>query len=533
MSDRILAELTPEQTLPLDGDEATDLIERGVSAREYPHQPCSSGGPAPADQALAAQLAGKIHGSLHGRVTAERICCARQVVEAVKARRLSERAAVIAVTTTIVESTILNINVELDHDSLGLFQQRASWGSRENRLNPTWATNAFLNAMLRKFPDGSWQTEPIGEVCQTVQVSAYPDRYQYQAGDAATIVAALWRKGKGRTDVNGDGHGDLVVHSRGPGGTGELWVWTGYDKGLYQTPKKVFDKSRYMADAKIAVADVTGNGCADVIFARARDARSVELYLAPGRTNGSFVGNWGEPITTFGRPLESLQLCAGDLNGNGHADLVVYCQGPEGLGELWVWAGYAKGLYQTPTKVFEKSKHMANAKIAVADVTGEGRADVIFARARDAGSVEFYLAPGNAGDNFVDAWGKPITTFGRPLENLQLGAGDLNGNGHADLVIYCRAPDGSGELWAWTGYAKGLYQTPKKVFEKSKYMADAKIAVVDVTGEGRADVIFLRGIDDDSVELYVAPGNAGESLVGNWGKPITIFGRPLDALQVG
>jgi hypothetical protein len=336
-----------------------------------------------------------------------------------------------------------------------------------------------------------------------------------------------------RTDVNGDGHGDLVVHSRGPGGAGELWVWTGYDKGLYQTPKKVFDKSKHMANTKIAVADVTGDGCADVIFARAVDDSSVELYLAPGGHKDSLVGNWGKPITTFGRPLESLQLCAGDLNGNGHADLVVYCQGPEGLGELWVWAGYAKGLYQTPKKVFEKSKHMANARIAVADVTGEGRADVIFARAVDGSSVELYLAPGNAGDNLVGNWGKPITTFGRPLENLQLGAGDLNGNGHADLVIYCQDSQGLGELWVWAGYAKGLYQTPKKVFEKSRYMANAKITVADVTGEGRADVIFARDRDADSVELYVAPGNAGESLVGNWGKPITTFGRPLENLQLG
>jgi hypothetical protein len=165
-----------------------------------------------------------------------------------------------------------------------------------------------LSAILRKFPDGSWQTEPVGEVCQAVQVSAFPDRYQYQAVDAATIVAAMWRKGKGRTDVNGDGHGDLVIHSRGPGDTGELWVWAGYAKGLYQTLKKVFDKSRYMANAKIAVADVTGEGRADVIFARARDAGSVEFYLASGNAGDNLVDAWGKPITTFGRPLDSLQL---------------------------------------------------------------------------------------------------------------------------------------------------------------------------------------------------------------------------------
>ena len=98
----------------------------------------------------------------------------------------------IAVTTAIVESTLLNINKEIDHDSLGLFQQRASWGSRQNRLNPTWATNAFLNAMLQKFPRNAWRTTPIGKVCQRVQVSAFPGRYQPQVADARIIVGALW-----------------------------------------------------------------------------------------------------------------------------------------------------------------------------------------------------------------------------------------------------------------------------------------------------------------------------------------------------
>ena len=166
-----------------------------MPATDFPHRPCTPGGPSQQDQDLAAQVGGKLQGVLSGRLTGERICCARQVVEAVKARSLDERAAVIALTTVIVESTILNVDEELDHDSLGLFQQRASWGSREQRLDPKWATNAFLDAMLRKFPDGAWKAGPIGKVCQAVQVSAYPDRYQTQVADATVLAGALWAGG--------------------------------------------------------------------------------------------------------------------------------------------------------------------------------------------------------------------------------------------------------------------------------------------------------------------------------------------------
>ncbi|MGW4639948.1 hypothetical protein ACWEN6_15535, partial [Sphaerisporangium sp. NPDC004334] len=152
---------------------------------------CDANGTTSTDSALATQLNGSLKAKMKGYMSAYRVSCARMVVKAVRDRGLNLRAAVIAITTTIVESSIDNISEELDHDSLGLFQQRASWGTRAERLNPDWATNAFLKKMQSKYPDEKWLTAPIGEVCQAVQVSAYPDRYQPQAGDAKIIVDAI------------------------------------------------------------------------------------------------------------------------------------------------------------------------------------------------------------------------------------------------------------------------------------------------------------------------------------------------------
>jgi hypothetical protein len=171
-------------------DEASAVALAGGGAL-----PCRKGGPTAADKAVVKKIGPKLRGKLRGHLTADRICCARRIVAAVKARRLHRRAAVIAVTTTIVEASLLNVNYG-DRDSLGLFQQRASWGSRAQRLNPTWATNAFLGAMLKKFPNNSWMKTPIGKVCQAVQVSAFPGRYQPEVADARTIVIALWGAGK-------------------------------------------------------------------------------------------------------------------------------------------------------------------------------------------------------------------------------------------------------------------------------------------------------------------------------------------------
>ncbi|GII75739.1 hypothetical protein Sru01_07210 [Sphaerisporangium rufum] len=152
---------------------------------------CDPKGTTSTDASLATQLNGTLKAKMRGYMSAYRVSCARMVIKAAHDRGLDTRAAVIAVATIIVETSIQNISEMVDHDSLGLFQQRASWGTAAQRLNPTWATNAFLDKMIRVYPNNSWKTAPIGEVCQAVQVSAFPDRYQEQAADAQIIVNAI------------------------------------------------------------------------------------------------------------------------------------------------------------------------------------------------------------------------------------------------------------------------------------------------------------------------------------------------------
>ncbi|WP_197094046.1 hypothetical protein [Nonomuraea sp. SBT364] len=189
----------------------------------YQLAPCDPGGTTSTDAALATQLNGTLKAKMRGYMSAYRVSCARMVVQAAHDRGLGRRAAVIAVTTIIVETSVQNISEEVDHDSLGLFQQRASWGSRSQRLNPTWATNAFLNKMIREYPNNSWKNARIGDVCQTVQVSAYPDRYQEQAGDAQIMVDAIWPHvsgPEGRVSVYGVLAGGQLTYTALDGASG-------------------------------------------------------------------------------------------------------------------------------------------------------------------------------------------------------------------------------------------------------------------------------------------------------------------------
>src|SRR4051794_23196958 len=104
-----------------------------------PYAPCQPDGPGAADIATAAALRPSMTGHrLGGSVTRYNVSCARTIVANVQARGLTERAAVIAVTAAIAESSLHNYTVAVDADSLGLFQQRPSqgWGQPGELTDP-------------------------------------------------------------------------------------------------------------------------------------------------------------------------------------------------------------------------------------------------------------------------------------------------------------------------------------------------------------------------------------------------------------
>ncbi|MGN9912721.1 M23 family metallopeptidase [Phytohabitans sp. LJ34] len=103
---------------------------------------------------------------------------------------LPSQAWVIAVATAITESSLYNRTVPVDHDSLGLFQQRPSqgWGTPQQLTDPVYASQAFYRKLATV--DG-WQTMPLAEAAQAVQKSARPNAYQKWAEHAAMLVTTI------------------------------------------------------------------------------------------------------------------------------------------------------------------------------------------------------------------------------------------------------------------------------------------------------------------------------------------------------
>jgi hypothetical protein len=128
------------------------------------------------------------------------------IIEAGKDEGLGRDAWAIALATAMQESKFrnyANVNVPesynydyqaegSDHDSVGLFQQRLSWGKVKDLMTPEKSAKKFYKALERV--DG-WENMSVTKAAQTVQVSAYPDAYA-QWEDLAWDIVKSYEKAK-------------------------------------------------------------------------------------------------------------------------------------------------------------------------------------------------------------------------------------------------------------------------------------------------------------------------------------------------
>ncbi|MCF4123698.1 M23 family peptidase, partial [Antribacter sp. KLBMP9083] len=107
-----------------------------------------------------------------------------------------------------------------DHDSLGLFQMRpaAGWGSVAELMDADYQARAFYGGPTG--PNGGsprglldipgWQSLPKGVAAQSVEVSAYPDRFAEFEPVAEAILASLTDPRPGEATIWPSGSSEVV-----------------------------------------------------------------------------------------------------------------------------------------------------------------------------------------------------------------------------------------------------------------------------------------------------------------------------------
>jgi hypothetical protein len=242
-------------------------------------------------------------------------------------------------------------------------------------------------------------------------------------------------------DVNGDGKPDLVVAIQCVGygncaNGGGVGVLLGNGDGTFQTA--VTYDSGGMAES-VAVADVNGDGKPDLVVANycasgCQDGMNSTVGVLLGNGDGTF-----QPIViVYSGGYASPSVAVADVNGDGKPDIVVSVQctsdctiDPEGM--VSVLLGNGDGTFQTAVPY--DSGGIYAYSVAVADVNGDGKLDLVVANGcansncSSNGTVGVLL--GNGDGTFQTA--VPYDSGG--WEPLSVVVADLNGDGEPDIVL--------------------------------------------------------------------------------------------------
>ena len=360
---------------------------------------------------------------------------------------------------------------ELDVFSLGAEQELTNAGHTFTLANGT-STNIF-----RVTPEVT-SGESDFVVTFNFEPISHPPQFTF-SGDS--VGDSFGRSVSGAGDVNGDGFDDLIVGAffdeNNGANSGSARVFSGADGSVLYTFNG--DSGDSLGLSVSGAGDVNGDGFADLIVgapfdsdngSRSGSARVFSgadgsvLYAFNGDSAGEFFG-----LTVSG---------AGDVNGDGFADLIA------GSRSARVFSGADGSVLQT----FDDDDSITSVSGA-GDVNGDGFADLIVG------------APGNSPSTgrarvFSGADGSVLYTFngdsaGDRFGNSVSGAGDVNGDGFADLIVGTELDDNNGNFSGSARVFSGADGSVLYIFNGSAgdTFGSSVSGAGDVNGDGFADLI--------------------------------------------
>lgn len=329
------------------------------------------------------------------------------------------------------------------------------------------------------------------------------------------------------SDVNGDGLADLVTLQNLDATHGTGWVFPGgWDRVFRAAPVSSFagtmDPAEYdnVGHHVVDVADVNGDGLSDLVTLTSANVTCTYL----GRTNGNFPGPCVEsfrdgttgqgtmvPEILPGSPGGHEPIGVADVTGDGRADLVTFASP---LGVTITYPGTASGSFGVG--VFSFAGTMDSARldgvghyfVDLADVTGDGHADLVTQYTGLGGGVAVY--PGQSSGAFLDATltSGIVTAMNSGSGIEPIGVADVTGDGRAEFVGFDTA---SHNVLVYPGQSNGALGAGIPSFAGTMVSrlfgggSGHEIgAVIDINGDRKADLVtaFFGSAGPGSVAVY-------------------------------
>jgi hypothetical protein len=212
----------------------------------------------------------------------------------------------------------------------------------------------------------------------------------------------------------------VVVAAAGAGGAPLVNVYNAAN-GQLITSFYAFAPS-FTGGVRVAVADVNSDGTPDIICG-AGPGGGPEVAVFNGTTFQRIMDFEALPATFTG----GVWVAAGDVNGDGFADIIVAADAGGGP-QVTITSGKDGS---TLTSFYATaSTFTGGIRVACADINGDGFADVI-AAAGPGGGPQVTIFDGKSLTLLTAFYALPATFTG----GVFVAAGDLNGDGKADIII--------------------------------------------------------------------------------------------------
>ena len=328
--------------------------------------------------------------------------------------------------------------------------------------------------------------------------------FQADQNDATQIDANLgWAAVI--ADFDGDGYGDVAAGARrwddgANADAGRVVLFYGSASGLQQTApdQDLLGAAGDELGAGLAAGDFNCDGNPDLaVSAPLGDDTSSDVGLVTVH-DGDPSGLSATPsVTLVGSGGEFGVLAAGDINGDGCADLAVGApeEGQSDEGAVRLYLGSAAGLSTSPVWTHQSTEADAllGTSLATADLDLDGFEELLVgAPGADAEDGSVAIWAGSAGG----PTGTPAVlsgTFGGGAE-LGLGldaGGDVDGNGYPDIIAgEPHASSNNDQVLVWCVDAGGLDTTPCASWTNDGEFGSTVGIRGDFDGDGRGDPLI-------------------------------------------
>src|SRR2546425_2211678 len=292
----------------------------------------------------------------------------------------------------------------------------------------------------------------------------------YSAGQNPTDIAT--------GDFNGDGNLDIAIANHG---VKLVTVLLGNGKGQFSfAPGSPFSVESNPHPHGIAVADFNGDKKPDIAIDSWGENKVLVLF---GNGDGTFKSH-GIKFDVGNAPYQRLR--AADLNEDGSPDIVTSNWKGSSVSVLF---GDGKGSFSR--KDFDVPPSPFG--IAIADFNGDHHLDIAIAHysghAVDTSKNGVSVLLGNWKGDFTLAKGSPFPVGNYPMT---LAAGDLNGDGIADMVV---SNYQEGALTVYLGGRSGI--APASYSPVRVGRGPHGIAIGNLNKDGKGDVVVAEEEDND------------------------------------